>query len=239
MKKVLSMALSLIMIATTLIAVPFAAKAETPASGSLGANITYTFDSETGVMNVTGTGTTNDYSTYQFGYKNTEIKKLIIGEGITDIGDHCFSNLAALTDIEFPSTLETIKFYSFGYCSALTELSFPDSVTTLYGSSFGYCTSLQKITIGKGMRSIPGSSFDTTSMLSFNVDPENQYFSDIDGNLYNANGTILIKYCAGKPESEFTVPESVTNINAYAFSNCESGKSALKKVTLPTGFKSI
>lgn len=239
MKKILSMALSLIMIATTLIAVPFAAKAETPASGSLGANITYTFDSETGVMNVTGTGTTNDYSTYQFGYKNTEIKKLIIGEGITRIGDHCFSNLAALTEIEFPSTLETIGFYSFGYCSSLTELSFPDNVTTLYGSAFDYCSSLQKITIGKGMESIPGSSFDTTSMLSFSVDPENQYYSDIDGNLYNANGTTLITYCAGKPESEFTVPESVTSISAYAFNNCEKGKSALTRVILPTGIKSV
>ncbi|MGN1347741.1 MAG: leucine-rich repeat domain-containing protein, partial [Acutalibacteraceae bacterium] len=239
MKKFLSTLLAFVMMTATVICVPFTVSAETPASGSLGDNITYTFDSETGVMTVTGTGAMKNYSYSQFGNDNTEIKKLIIGEGITDIGDYCFARLTALTEIEFPSTLQTIKFYSFGFCSSLTELSFPDSVTTLYGSSFGYCSSLKKVTIGKGMKSISGSSFDTTSMQSFNVDPENQYYSAIDGNLYNANGTTLIKYCAGKPESEFTVPESVTNISAYAFSDCAKGKSALTKVILPTGLKSL
>ena len=240
MKKFLSTLLAFVMMTATFICVPFKANAETPASGSLGANITYTFDSETGVLTVTGTGATCGHSgSHQFGDNNTEIKKLIIGEGITDIGRYCFSHLTALTEIEFPSTLQTIGFYFFGYCSSLTELSFPDSVTDLYGSAFGYCPSLQKITIGKGMKSITGSSFDTTSMLSFSVDPENQYYSAIDGNLYNANGSTLYNYCAGKPESEFTVPESVTSIKDYAFSDCVKGKSALTKVVLPTGLKSL
>lgn len=237
--RLLSILLSLMLVVGLMPAMGQRAYAETALDVNLGANISYTFDSETGVMEVTGTGNMVGYSYCPFGQNNTEVKTLIIGEGITGVGNYCFDQFKGLTEVQFPSTLKKIGFYSFGRCESLTELTLPDSMTTVDSSAFSYCTSLSKVTIGKGLSSIAGSSFCTQSMLEFDVDPENVYYSDRDGNLYNAAGTTLIQYCAGKPAEEFIVPSDVVFISSYAFSSCEKDISALRKVVLPQDMKEI
>ena len=239
LNKLLSILLCFMLVAGMMPAMTQRAYAETALDVNLGTNISYTFDSETGVMEVTGTGNMVGYGYCPFGTDNTEVKTLIIGEGITGVGNYCFDQFKGLTEVQFPSTLTKIGFYSFGHCESLTELTLPDSMTTVDSSAFSYCTSLSKVTIGKGLSSISGSSFCTQSMLEFDVDPENVYYSDRDGNLYNAAGTTLIKYCAGKPAEEFIVPSDVVFIKSYAFSSCEKDISALRRVVLPQDMKEI
>jgi hypothetical protein len=53
--------------------------------------------------------------------------------------------------------------------------------------------------------------------------------------LYNKNKTYLHTYLSGKPNTSFTIPDSVTSIGDGAFSGCTS----LKRVTIPDSVKSI
>jgi hypothetical protein len=54
-------------------------------------------------------------------------------------------------------------------------------------------------------------------------------YSSQDGVLYNKSKTTLIQYPAGKTDASFIIPNSVTNIEDYAFSNCSS----LTNITIP------
>jgi hypothetical protein len=93
------------------------------------------------------------------------------------------------------------------------------SVTTIsYATSLSGVTSL---TIPSTTTSIsyyalsPGSK----ALTEFIVDVDNPNYSSLDGVLYNKNRTTLIAFPYGIIGTTFTVPDSVTSIDYYAF-NC-------------------
>ncbi|MBQ3904651.1 MAG: leucine-rich repeat domain-containing protein, partial [Eubacterium sp.] len=139
MKKVLSFMLSLLMI-TTVFALPFNASAIEP-SGNINENISYTFDSESGLLTVTGTGQLpNDYT-----FNGSKaIKKIVIGEGITEIDSETFNNCSNVTELVLPSTLECVQGYGFGNL-AITEINLPEGFTTASSCAFAYCENVTSI----------------------------------------------------------------------------------------------
>ncbi len=81
------------------------------------------------------------------------------------------------------------------------------------GTIFNGCTNLKKITVSSG----------------------NAYYTDIDGILFDKAVTKLHKCPEAKPLTEYTIPNSVTSINDYAFYRCVS----LAKVVVPNSVTSI
>ena len=69
----------------------------------------------------------------------------------------------------------------------------------------------------------------------FIVDSDNDYFSVKDGVLYDRNQTKLIYYPGGKKDTEYTVPDTVSEIGDYGFSY----NSCLTTVGLPDSVKHI
>ena len=77
-------------------------------SGSCGDNATYILDSD-GVLTISGSGeiTETSFADYSgetgssYAYAD-EIKKVVIRDGITAIGDWAFTNCSGLTSIEIP-----------------------------------------------------------------------------------------------------------------------------------------
>ncbi|MBQ6066778.1 MAG: hypothetical protein IJK89_08140 [Clostridia bacterium] len=90
----------------------------------------------------------------------------------------------------------------------------------------------KRITIGKDVRDFNeerkfyyGEYFwMCDDVTEIEVVDENPFFSSEDGVLFNKDKTILLRYPPKKPDSSYTVPESVTEINAYAFSDCHDLK---------------
>nr|MCR5208307.1 hypothetical protein [Eubacterium sp.] len=105
MKKAISVLLSFTLL-TTLIASSFTAYSlgnkppyPLPSSGECGDNASYTFDSGSGLLTISGSGEITDSAWYQghetsfyvspfFG--NADIKKVVINNGITYLGDCTF-----------------------------------------------------------------------------------------------------------------------------------------------------
>ena len=99
---------------------------------------------------------------------------------------------------------------------------------------FGVCNaeSLTKITIGKNVRELGGWALTNTQHLAeFVVDPENRYFTAIDGVLFTADKTVLVYYpCGrgvvfdqyGRAENavEYAIPDGVQVIGTKAFYKC-------------------
>ena len=67
------------------------------------------------------------------------------------------------------------------------------------------------------------------------MDEANTAYCSDGGVLFNKNKTTLLQYPAGKPETAYAVPASVTSIAEYAF----AASNALTEVTLPEGLTEI
>ena len=89
--------------------------------GDAGPDISSSFDEASGTMTLIGTGSMwDDYDYMVWSGKSWghDIKHLIIGEGITRIGNGMFSNQYYLEDVSFPATLTEIGAFSFGNIGA-------------------------------------------------------------------------------------------------------------------------
>ena len=108
------------------------------ATGQCGENVYYVlYDS--GKLLLRGSGATYDYeiSDSPF-YESEEIKKLVVSEGITEIGNSIFERCSNMTMASFPNTLKRIGKRAFFQFSdgGLTTLQIPSSVDTIGDEAF-------------------------------------------------------------------------------------------------------
>lgn len=135
-------------------------------SGECGDNVTYTLDDD-GLLKISGSGNMNDYyiGNSPF-YLNKDIKEIVIGDGVTSIGDCAFWGCSSLTSIEIPDGVTSIGMSVFDSCSSLTSIEIPVGVTSLKDFVFYGCSSLTSITIPEGLTSIGGGVFQNCSSLT-------------------------------------------------------------------------
>ena len=214
MKKVISLFLSVAMLLSIVSVVDFSAFADVK-TGKCGDNVTYSLDTSTGVLTISGTGKMTDYSYHNYSpfYQNTNIESVSIEDGVTSIGESAFDS-----------------------CTSLTSVTIPNSVTSIGDSAFLRCASLISITIPNSVTSIGWRAFENcTSLTSIEVLENNKNYSSLDGVLFNKDKSKLITYPAGKADSEYAIPNSVTSIGYSAFENCTS----LTSITIPNSVTSI
>ena len=214
MKKIISLLLSLAMLLTITSGLNLTAYADVQ-TGKCGDNVTYSLDTSTGVLTISGTGDMADYSGYDdiLFYRNSNIKSVIIENSVTSVGDSAFEYCTNLTSVKIPNSVTSIGDYAFDGCTSLTSVTIPNSVTSIGLGAFSDCTSL----------------------TSIEVSDNNKNYASVDGVLFNKDKSELITYPAGKADSEYVIPNSVTNIDDFAFYGCTS----LTIVTIPNSVISI
>lgn len=211
------------------------------ASGTCGAegdNLTWTLD-DAGTLTISGTGAMEDWNGEHFApwlSWPSRIIHVVVEKGVTNISKEAFSFCTKLADITIPDGVTSIGYGAFWHCSSLTEIAIPSSVRSIDSHAFLECTSLSKISVADG----------------------NPYYRALDGVLFNRNKTQLICYPAGKTDSQYEIPNgvtdigdcafyynrslidiaipySVTSIGGYAFCGCSS----LTEITIPYGIIKI
>jgi hypothetical protein len=103
-------------------------------TGMCGENISYSWNTESGAVYITGSGDMYDYinggtltsdeneSTVYSPFLSSDIKSVIIEEGITDVGEGMFAKCPKLTNVELPETILEIKNEAFLECTALETI---------------------------------------------------------------------------------------------------------------------
>ncbi len=199
-------------------------------SGKCGDNLTWTFDDSTGTLTISGNGEMDDYN-YNYSYTNRpwesyqyDIKKVVITNSVTSIGNFAFYNCNKLASVTIGNSVTTIGNSSFYGCVNIANITIPDGVTTIGDKAFYWCRTLANMTIPGSIISIGSRAFNyCVSLTNFIVDSNNNYFSsDEYGVLFNKTKTKLIQYPSGNIRTDYTISDSVTSIYSWAFSSCHN-----------------
>ena len=110
-----------------------------------------------------------------------------------------------------------------------------DGVTSISANAFHLCSKMARIDIPGTVTEIAGQPFNSNSMVEFHVNSANSVYRSLEGVLYTADMTTLIKYPARKTDSVYTIPEGVTTIERDAFSYSDN----LIKVIIPDSVTEI
>ncbi|MBP3375362.1 MAG: leucine-rich repeat domain-containing protein [Clostridia bacterium] len=146
-------------------------------------------------------------------YLNGEpVTDLVIPDGVDAVSDRAFRGCATITSVTIPQGVKSIGERAFFYCQNLSSVNISGTAESIGYLAFAACTKLEKI----------------------EVDGSNPNYKSIDGDLYSKDEKTLIQYAAAKNEDSFTLPETVTSIEAYAFYG-----SSLTNVMIPDGILSI
>ena len=185
-----------------------------PNSGPCGDSATFSFDTNTKKLVVTGSGPMYNYATALTPWNDNMaiIESLEILEGITTIGDQCFMDSRNLKSVMISNSVTSIGNYAFAYCSSLQTFTIPNQVNFIGTLAFLDC-----------------------EMLSSFVSDENSYFTVISSVLFTSDKKNIIQYPSSNQEITYEIPEGVTTIYDYAFSHCQK----LSKIIIPDSIISI
>ncbi len=188
-------------------------------------------------------------------YDCGNLQEIRLPQTITNIGSAAFFSDENLMFIELPEELKTIGHAAFGICRSLKSLFIPASVTSINGTAFRDCTGLESITVNEqntiyDSRSQCNAIIETstntlitgcrTTVIPEGIVAIGRYafyghyeiktldfpstLEIIGENSFNGTGFVTLD-----------IPNSVTTIAFWAFTNCHS----LESVRISSSVKEI
>lgn len=222
-------------------------------------NITWNISSDN-VLYINGTGAMLNYNSGTAPWYSLRqlIKKIIIADTITSVGNYAFYGLNSVNECLLPKSIGSLGYDAFNGCSSLKGISLPEGITYLPSSCFENCSSLAEITIPDSVTSFGYDVFRSSGLKTINfgnglrtveLDAFREcYLSkvcvksmDIWMNInfkYSTSNPLRcgspLLYCGGEPVYDCVVPEGT-----YSIGNRFSGYKYLRSITMPDTVTSL
>lgn len=212
-------------------------------SGVCGDNLTWEFDESTGTLTISGTGEMWDFDPYldepapwmtqgQWSWENSNIKTVILEDGVTSIGAYAFEGSRGIEDVVFPDTLKSIGTMAFFNNYALRELNFPEELESVGDAAFYASWEIQEIILPYGLKSVGAQAFGSGASLTKTIIPETVTNIGYEAFTGKTAGPI-----GSGCDIEFGWTEAIPD---YAFGgNLGEARPELVSVIIPEGIESI
>ena len=102
-------------------------------------------------------GITNTNKNIPDNYKR--LKRVVIPEGYTSIGDYAFYGCELLETVVLPKSLKSIGKSAFEGCKSLVEITIPEKVKIIQPKTFYNCWALEKVQFSDGIKEIYKEAF--------------------------------------------------------------------------------
>ena len=161
------------------------------------------------------------------------IEKVIIENGVTNIGEYAFVGCSHITSISIPNSVTSIGERAFYCCSCLTSITIPSSVVNIGRWVFVGCIDLTSIIVDKDNK-VYDSRNDCNAII----------YTSTNELIFGSRNTIIPNSVSSIGKYAFegcselisiTIPNSVTSIGNYAFEDC----SDLTSITISNSVTSI
>ena len=177
---------------------------------------------------ISGTGAMADYVSFSdqpWKDYRSSIRKVVIGDGVTTIGDYAFYRCSRLTSINIPAGVTSIGSGAFSNCDGLTTVTFDgtSTLTSIGSGAFLDCFNLTSITIPSSVTTIGDSAFKGSGLTTVTFDGTSTL---------TTIGEYAFLDCSNL--TSITIPSSVTTIGGGAFKG-----SGLTSITIPASVESI
>lgn len=164
-------------------------------------------------------------------------------KNLTILGESAFSDCVCLEKIEVPEAVVKIDDLAFNGCTNLTKIVLHEGLRKIGKGAFKNCRNLKQIELPISLSSIGDAPFrGCESIKSIHVDPKNRYYKSepnkregSDHVLFNKNKSVIVAYPASSREVQYDIPDSVTVISDWAFSECKK----LNRITIPDSVSEI
>ena len=194
----------------------------------------------------------------------TNISKITIGKKVESIGRNAFQGNGNLQEIILPDSVRKIDYAAFQLCTgvknlvlsanikviesnafwrleSLETLILPNGIEKVLAGAFADLDSVSEINLPVSIKVIEPYSFEGENLVAINADPKSEYFSSIDGVLYNKDLSALIQYPMYKEGANFYIPETVEVIKhgAFPYQSYVKRKPVLENLWIPESVKDI
>lgn len=154
-----------------------------------------------------------------------KLEEIVIPEGVTEIGDATFMGDVSLKKITLSPATTKLGDKVFYNCQALTDVALPEGLAQIGDSVFVDCKSLLEIKFPDSLVTIGVGPMAGTA---FAEDEKNT----VNGSLICGKWLLDV---SGDVEGEYTVPDGVLYVAAFALSGCAK----ITSVIVPEGVVSV
>ncbi len=208
-------------------------------SGTCGTNVRWVL-SDAGTLTISGTGAMTDYINYSsvpWYNSRTNVKNIVVKNGVTSIGGYAFYKCSSLESITIPNSITSIDSWAFYNCSSLKKVYITDltawcNIDFKAGNANPLCNEgglylddelITNLIIPDAVTSIGDYAFYTySSLVSITISDS-----------VTSIGNEAFWKCSSLVSA--TISDSVTSIGRAAFANCYN----LKNITIPNNLTSI
>lgn len=163
-----------------------------------------------GTLIITSQGAMQDYTSARetpWFSDRADIRKIVVQNGVTSIGNYAFYGCENVTSVALPSTVTQIGKLAFYGCRNLSSLTLPDSLTMVEDYAFAKASGLGTIAI-KGSAPLFGAGVFADVSAEVRYPAEDSTWTDAVRQSYTGNVS-----WAGVSEAELTVQTSDLQLN--------------------------